>query len=148
MIKSLSDEMKNYLKDMEEIVSSEEELKKVKKRTSEFFDVIIDNLEEVLTIKLEEIRKIEQIQRKTIERTEELEQKVDNIYEDIYGEFEDFDIVCPYCNYEFNADIDESNDDIVCPECHNIIELDWNGDSDDSDDGNNFGCNGDCPHCK
>ena len=40
----------------------------------------------------------------------------------------EFEIVCPYCNYEFIADIDEHEDEILCPECNNPIELDWSED--------------------
>ena len=51
----------------------------------------------------------------------------------------DFEIVCPYCNHEFVADIDfENKRDIECPECHNMIELDFNADE---------GCSGDCLGC-
>ena len=52
-------------------------------------------------------------------------------------EFE-FEIKCPYCNYEFvvgqDADLKE---EIECPKCHKEIELDW----DDY-------CDGECEHCK
>ena len=48
-----------------------------------------------------------------------------NISNDIYEDEDDFEIVCPYCNFEFIADIDESKTEIICPECENVIELDW-----------------------
>mgnify|MGYP007042768822 CR=1 FL=1 len=52
----------------------------------------------------------------------------------------DFEIVCPYCDYEFTTSI-EGRTEIVCPKCNNVIELDWN--DDDEDDC----CAGHCHSC-
>ena len=57
----------------------------------------------------------------------------------------DFEIVCPYCNYEFVIDVDENKTEIECPECNNLIELDWSGDVDDEPSAG--GCLGDCHGC-
>ena len=49
----------------------------------------------------------------------------------------EFEIVCPYCNYEFVTGKETNlKDELECPKCHNIIELDW----DDY-------CDGECNHC-
>ena len=49
----------------------------------------------------------------------------------------EFEIKCPYCNYEFIIGNDEDlKDEIECPKCHKEIELDW----DDY-------CDGECSHC-
>ena len=49
----------------------------------------------------------------------------------------EFEIKCPYCNYEFIIGNDEDlKDEIECPKCHKEIELDW----DDY-------CDGECDHC-
>lgn len=49
----------------------------------------------------------------------------------------EFEIKCPYCNYEFIIGQDEDlKDEIECPKCHKEIELDW----DDY-------CDGECDHC-
>ena len=71
---------------------------------------------------------------------------LDNIEKDIYadGEF-DFEIVCPYCDYEFFIDVDENRTEVTCPECQNVIELDWSGDTDEEE--NNHNCNGSCSGC-
>ena len=67
---------------------------------------------------------------------------VDHIEKDIYDEDGfDFEIVCPYCNYEFVIDVDDNKTEVQCPECKNIIELDWNGGEDEE------GCNGSCHGC-
>jgi UDP:flavonoid glycosyltransferase YjiC (YdhE family) len=55
----------------------------------------------------------------------------------------DFEIVCPYCNYEFIIDMAENKTEIECPECKNTIELDWTGDVDNE----HHDCSGDCHGC-
>ena len=73
-----------------------------------------------------------------------MQQVIDNIEKDIYSEDGfDFEIVCPYCNYEFIIDMDENKTEVTCPECSNTIELDWSGDIDEEE--NN--CSGHCSGC-
>ena len=107
----------------------------------QYYVVIMDYKEDKLNAL---IKKQEQADR----LIQELNDKMDNVYEDIYNEVqeENFTISCPYCNYEFDAEIDEDFNEIRCPECGNLIELDWNGNpNDDQDKGN--GCSGGCSHC-
>lgn len=77
-----------------------------------------------------------------------LKKAVSNIEEDIYEDFEEdsyddefdtpykedkmhdndyeFEITCPYCNYDFIADNSYINKvQIPCPKCKRIIDLDW-----------------------
>ena len=84
-----------------------------------------------------------------LDRIEEIEEQLDKVQEtvslikkDIYEDEDyDFEIVCPYCNHEFVADIeDELKEEIECPECHNKIELDWDGEDDDCCSGGCCGC--------
>ena len=84
--------------------------------------------------------------QKSIERKlAKIETVVDAIDKDIYDESDtEFEIVCPYCNNEFLAELnDEDESEIECPECHNIIELDMNGDIEDDF----LGCSGNCHSC-
>jgi len=72
-------------------------------------------------------------------------EKVNCILRDIYEEEnEGIDVICPYCNYEFNSNLDDEMKEIKCPECGNIIELDWDGEMEDDNDDN---CSGNCSHC-
>ena len=60
-------------------------------------------------------------------KMENLNENIETIFKDIYEDEEwDFNITCPYCNFEFSANIDENEEEIICPECNNTIELDWN----------------------
>ena len=65
---------------------------------------------------------------------------IKNITKDIYDEYEDFEIICPYCNYEFDSDVDETVSEVICPECENVIELDWGNEEESS-------CGGSCSNC-
>ncbi len=40
-------------------------------------------------------------------------------------------ISCPYCNFEFSVEYDDTNHEITCPKCNNLIELDWGDFEDD-----------------
>ena len=73
-------------------------------------------------------------------KTTNLEKRMEKIEEELYitdeNEEYNFEIVCPYCNCEFETEIDELKTEVVCPECNNVIELDWNDE-----------CHGDCSCC-
>lgn len=126
MIKSLSNEMNQFLRDIKENIKNPEELSYILKRTENFFDAVIKEVEEIMKYKEKEFKKLEKKQKDQDKEINEMQEKVRDLYKDIYDEeYGDFEIICPYCNYLFNADIDESNKEIICPECNNIIELDW-----------------------
>ena len=145
----LSDNYKRIMTEIETNISNEEELKFVKDKfmelSSMFMDVI-DNLTKKTNAK---ILQLEQRQKYIEDRISEVQGEVNGIEDDIYIEDEedddgeyDFEIVCPYCNIEFIAEIDGKNE-VKCPECQNIIELDWN-EEDEFDDG----CMGSCNNCQ
>ena len=100
---------------------------------------IVDRVSDISSKRLDEI---EDYQDHLESRLEKVEKSVNLIKSDIYEDEDyDFEIMCPYCNHEFVADVeDELKEEIECPECHNIIELDWDGDDDC--------CNGCCSSCE
>ena len=70
------------------------------------------------------LKDLENKQNEIDEKFERIEEVVSNIEKDIYSEEGfDFEIVCPYCNYEFVIDVDEEKTEVECPECKNTIEL-------------------------
>ena len=80
-------------------------------------------------------------------RMSKLENSIKRIEEDIYIDDDyEFEIICPYCNYEFTVDMDEDKKEVTCPECKNIIELDMTGDLDDECMCGSDGCSG-CNGC-
>ena len=134
MIEEIGKEFKRFIKDLEDNIQTKEDLKYVIKRSEGLFEVILKEISEHTEKEEKRLKKILKRQKKQEDRLEEIEGKMEylneniesifkDIYEDDYGEFK---IKCPYCNIEFNADIDENESEICCPECNNIIELDWN----------------------
>lgn len=138
-------DLKNHyqaiLKDLENHFQNKDDkafvLNKFQELSMMFMDVI-DRLTYLTDIRIKEV---EERQQEIDNRIETVKKAVDGIENDIYEDDEayEFEIVCPYCNHEFVADINsEENAEVECPECHNIIELDWNEDE---------GCGGCCSHC-
>lgn len=138
-------DLKNHyqaiLKDLENHFQNEDDkgfvLNKFQELSMMFMDVI-DRLTYLTDIRIKEV---EERQQEIDNRIETVKKAVEGIENDIYEDDEayEFEIVCPYCNHEFVADINsEENAEVECPECHNIIELDWNEDE---------GCGGCCSHC-
>ena len=146
----MSDNYKRIMTEIEEKISNPEDLEFVKEKFAELstmFIEIIDNLTEKTDAKINEL---EQRQQYIEDRISEVQGEVNEIEDDIYIEDEEdseyeFEIVCPYCNIEFVAEIDGKNE-VECPECHNMIELDWNDEEEDSLDITN-GCTGSCGSC-
>lgn len=146
-MRKLKNEYKSFLDDIEKNIKDSEDLEYIKQRFASFLDVVIDEMDYILEFKQEEMQKIEETQNKLDERINQMQQVVDNIEKDIYAEDGfDFEIVCPYCNYEFIIDVDENKTEIECPECQNVIELDWSGDVDGEEE-NHQACAGNCHGC-
>lgn len=106
-----------FLTDLESNITNAAELEYVKQKVEALKQKIVptQNLE---------ISKCESIER----RLGVVEGILKNMQQDIYKEeaFE-LEIICPFCNSDFTADINDGNDEIECPNCSKIIELDWSG---------------------
>jgi hypothetical protein len=140
---TLKNEYKSFLEDIEKNIKNKEDIEYVKGRFAYFLDIVIDQMDYIMDYKEEEMKKLEETQKDLSSRIEQMQQVIDNIEKDIYTEEGfDFEIVCPYCNYEFIIDVDENKTEIQCPECQNIIELDWSGDME-----GDKGCSGNCHGC-
>ena len=142
---TIKTEYKSFLDDIEKNIKNKEDLEYIKKRFASFLDVMLDQIDNIMDYKKEEIDRLEKTQKQIEEKMSKMQQVIDNIEKDIYDEGFDFEITCPYCNYEFVVDMDEEKTEIECPECKNMIELDWSGDIDDNSDSDV--CNGDCHGC-
>ena len=139
---NLKNEYKSFLDDIEKNIKNKEDLEYVKERFADFMDIVLNDMENILDYKDEEMKKLEVKQNEIETEMNKLKTIVDHIEKDIYDEDGfDFEIVCPYCNYGFVIDVDDNKTEVQCPECKNIIELDWNGGEDEE------GCNGSCHGC-
>lgn len=138
----LSDNYKRIVSEIEGKISNPEELEFVKEKISELSMLFMDMIDSLAEKADEKIKQIEEKQKQIESKMSEVENAVNEIESDIYTDEEgsfDFEIVCPYCNHEFVAEIN-GKDEIACPECNNIIELDWNEEEDE-------GCSGHCSSC-
>lgn len=142
MIKDLKNEMNNFMRDIETKITNQEERDFILDRTAQLFNVIVDEMENVLDYKTNEIQALESKQKEIDGKMDDMEAVLKNITRDIYEDEEDFEIICPYCNNEFDADVDENVTEVICPECENTIELDWGIEEDNNCNGNCSGCNG------
>ena len=132
----LSNEYLKIIEDIEKHISNKEESKYVTKKIGELTALYMDLIEKSINANLDRIEEIE-------EQLDKVQETVSLIKKDIYEDEDyDFEIVCPYCNHEFVASVeDELKEEIECPKCHNIIELDWDGEEDEE------GCSGHCCSC-
>ncbi len=149
MHSDLKKEMEIFYKEIEKIVKDKKEQEYIKEKFLDFIENAIDAMMKEIDDredKLEELsRKSDLLESNMMELQDKVNYITNELYED--EEDDDFEIICPYCNFEFQADIGEDIQEIRCPECENIIELDWNGNSNEED--NNGGCcGGGCSHCK
>lgn len=143
---NIKNEYKSFLDDIEKNIKNEEDLAYIKERFSTFVDIVIDQIEDIMDYKKEEVDRLENKQKEIEQKMNKMQKVIDNIEKDIYAEDGfDFEIVCPYCNYEFIIDLDENKTEVECPECNNTIELDWTGDTDEN--GKENGCLGTCDGC-
>ena len=140
----LKNEYKSFLDDIEKNIKDKDDLEYIKQRFSGFMDVVLNQMDSIMNYKDEKINELEKMQNELDARMAKMQQVIDHIEKDIYDEDGfDFEIVCPYCNYEFVIDLDENKSEIECPECKNMIELDWTGNIDDEQSG----CGGSCHGC-
>ena len=137
-------EYKSFLDDIEKNIKNLDDLNYIKERFAKFMDVVIEKMDQVLDFKNQELDHLLEMQKGLENRMDKMQRIIDNIEKDIYSdEGFDFEIICPYCNYEFIADVDENKTEIECPDCKNMIELDWSGDTEDDMDS----CSGNCSGC-
>ena len=153
-MRKLKNEYKSFLDDIEKNIKNKEDLEYVRQRFGSFLDVVLEEIDYIMDFKQEEMEKLEDTQNQLNEKMNQMQQVLDNIEKDIYAEDGfDFEIVCPYCNYEFIIDVDENKTEIECPECQNVIELDWSGDVDEevqqneTEPNDQNTCQGDCHGC-
>ncbi len=135
---------KKILDDLEKNIKNPEDLAYSKEKFMELTLVFMDIIDRLTALTDARIKEIEDKQEEINNKINNVQSIVDEIEGDIYEDDDnyEFEIVCPYCSYEFTTDIaDEEKEEIKCPKCNNIIELDWNQEEDCT------ACTGNCSHC-
>lgn len=137
----LRNRYQNILKELESHIQDEKERSFVIQKFQELSMVFMDIIDRLTYITDIRVKEVEEKQKEIESKIGAVQKTVDGIESDIYesGEPYEFEIVCPYCNFEFAADINcDMSTEVECPECHNVIELDWNGEDE---------CEQSCSHC-
>ena len=128
----LQDNFNAIMAKIKERITDEEELEFIKQQIAELSMIYIDELNKIMDLSERRVNQIYENQKMLEQKMNELEKGVNTIEKELFVEEEyDFEIVCPYCNYEFVTDINSTKKEIQCPECHNTIELDWNAEEHD-----------------
>ena len=144
---NLNAEFKTILDNLEKNMKDKDDLELAKVQMFNLYNLFFDEIANFETLANSRIAEMSQKQASIEEKLDAIGKEIKNISVDIYGEEDEeeedynFTINCPYCNFEFDVDVDEMNDIIFCPECNNQIELDWGHDCDEK------GCSGCSHHC-
>ena len=103
-----SEKYSKIIKDIEKSISDEKEREIVLKKVSELSFMYMDVIDRISNVNSERMDDIEKHQDKLDEKIGKIKETVDLIKKDIYEDEDyDFEIVCPYCNHEFVADIED-----------------------------------------
>ena len=136
-MQDIKNEYKSFLDDIEKNIKNKEDLIYIKERFASFLEVVLEEMDSLADYRRSEVDEMARKQAEIESKLMKMEDTVGNLVKEIYDEEGfDFEIVCPYCNYEFIVDIDETKKEIECPECKNMIELDWSGDNEETEEYN------------
>lgn len=133
----VSNQFKNIIKQIDDKFPNLEERMFVKEKLTDITIMYLDIIDRLSNIAEMRLNEIEKKQKEIESKMSNMHDTVEEMEHDIYSDNAfDFEIVCPYCNHEFIADIDvEEKTEIECPECQNIIELDWGTDEEEAEKG-------------
>ena len=143
----MSDLKKKYneiMKNLENNIDNPETLDYAKKQLNLLANAFLDEMENMEKATETKFKEIDKKQKAIEQKMSFMESTLNGIEKDIYemDESYDLEITCPYCEYVFVLDEENSNKtEIQCPECNNIIEIDWDGESFED------GCSGHCSSC-
>lgn len=136
----LSKKFQDIMDDIKNNIKDEKEFEYINKKITEISLLYLNIIDELTDLLKNKIDNIEKSQKKIETTVNNMQSSINGIENDMYDDGFEFEIVCPYCNTEFVADV-ESKSEIKCPECQNVIELDWNGGEEQNS------CSGHCSGC-
>lgn len=147
---NLQEKFKNIIDDLDKNIENKKDLEYIKTQIYNISILFIDELDKISELNMDRVNRLIAKHKELTNRMQQLENNMKKIEEDIYLDSEEeelgFEIICPYCNEEFEVDMnDELKSEVKCPECNNIIELDWNQ---DECNGHCGSCGDDCGHCE
>lgn len=105
---NINNKYKNIIDEIEDKIKNKEDLDFVKEKFTELSVFFIDIIDKLTSITNARLNEIEESQREIDNKISKVQSVVNNIENDIYADDEncEFEIICPYCNYQFVTDID------------------------------------------
>lgn len=136
----LQDKFNAIIAKIEERITDKEELDFIKEQIVDLSMIYMEEIDKIMDLSERRVNQVYENQKILEKKMAEIEKGMSTIEKELFVEDEyDFEIVCPYCNYEFLTDINSGKKEVECPECHNVIELDWNEEEHE--------CGGHCGSC-
>lgn len=141
---NLQEKFNKIINDLDQNIENKNDLEYIKTQIYNISMLFIDELDKISELNMDKINRLIVKHKELNNRMQQLENTMKQIEEDIYLDSDEeelgFEIMCPYCNAEFEVDMNEEiKSEVKCPECNNIIELDWNQDE---------CCGGHCGSCE
>ena len=141
---NLQEKFNKIINDLDHNIENKNDLEYIKTQIYNISMLFIDELDKISELNMDKINRLIVKHKELNNRMQQLENTMKQIEEDIYLDSDEeelgFEIMCPYCNAEFEVDMNEEiKSEVKCPECNNIIELDWNQDE---------CCGGHCGSCE
>ncbi len=136
----LSKRFQEIMNDIQKNIKDEKELEYINGKILEISMIHMDVIDQLADALKNKVESIEKSQKSIEKKLNNMQSSITGIENDMYDDGFEFEIICPYCNTEFVADV-ESKSEIKCPECQNTIELDWNGGEEQNC------CSGHCSSC-
>ena len=99
------------------------------------FTLVKSALSDLTVLYTDELTKLSDSYNSKITKFETRLNNLESKFQDTNIEIENINlsekISCPYCNFDFLVEYDDSNHEITYPKCNNLIELDWGDFEDD-----------------
>lgn len=140
---NLQENFKKIIDDLDKNIENKKDLEYIKTQIYNISILFMDELDKISELNMDKMNRLIVKHKELTNRMQQLETTMNQIEKDIYLDPNEeelgFEVICPYCNTEFEVDMNnEIQSEVKCPECNNVIELDWNGED---------GCDGHCGHC-
>lgn len=140
---NLQENFKKIIDDLDKNIENKKDLEYIKTQIYNISILFMDELDKISELNMDKMNRLIVRHKELTNRMQQLETTMNQIEKDIYLDPNEeelgFEVICPYCNTEFEVDMNnEIQSEVKCPECNNVIELDWNGED---------GCDGHCGHC-
>lgn len=141
---NLKKKFNEIIQDLEKNIKNKEDLDYIKSKVYNISLLFLDEMDRLAELSLDRMSVMLEREKELGHKIARMEKVINEIEKEVFISQEgDFEIICPYCNSEFVADLSDGMEhEVKCPECGNSIELDWH---EEENCGHN--CGGECSHC-